>query len=300
MKLRRLPLPTLLLGLLPGVLCATEQSSTDNLKDVPPELLAVVGQLHPQHGKIDIGNGLATLDMPDSLGYLPPDQTDILLHRVLHYVPKVSNLGCIVPTDVAIGTPTSWEAIITYQEDGHVSDADAANLDTGAVLAAMQEENKARNVKLAGMGFSRMGINLLGWAATPHYDDAAHKLSWAIEILPAESGQHNLNYHIRVLGRKGMLETLIVSPLEQLPILEDNAKKILSLMEFKSPNRYADFNPDTDRKAAYGISDVITGHTAAQTIHHTQASQTPGLWLILLSLLAAGGLLWKTLGRRKR
>lgn len=225
----------------------------------PPALAAVIASLHPQQGKIAIGDGLATLDMPKGLGYLPPDQADALLHKVYNVPWTMKNLGAIIPTTVEIGSPAFWYSVITYREDGHVDDSNAS-LDAGVLMKQMQEDNARFMAKLKEHGYSSYGATIAGWTTTPHLDAAAHKLHWGIEFVPSDSKDHVINYHIRVLGRSGVISTIILCRLEQLPMVEDSGAKILSSIQFNTPHRYADFNAGADKQAPYTIADIIEGH----------------------------------------
>jgi uncharacterized membrane-anchored protein len=305
MKLHRLFLSVALaLAIAPALVYAADSGDTDSLLQVPPALAAALADIHPEHGKIDIGSHLATLDMPEDLGYLPPDQANILLHTAMGY-PKMKTLGIIVPTTIPLGAPASWAAIITYREDGHVSDSDAANLDAGILLARMQQENGLRRAKLREKGFSRVGVDILGWATQPRYDSTRHAAIWAVETREIGGKDYTVDYHIDILGRQGVLSIHAASSLDQLPMIEGNDQKISSLVEFPPSTRYVDFNPDTDRKAAYGVGDLIAGHTPSATagsVHKDapDAARLRGIWLPLFSLLMASALLWKLLRRRNR
>ena len=63
---------------------------------------------------------------------------------------------------------------IDYGEDGYVKDNDAGKINYDELLKKMQksivEDNKARQKQ----GYP--AITLVGWAAPPHCDGAAHKL----------------------------------------------------------------------------------------------------------------------------
>jgi uncharacterized membrane-anchored protein len=219
-----------------------------------------VAKLHPQHGKITLDHNLATLDLPQGFGYLPPDEASLYMREVVGYPRRLKNLGLILPLGVAIGSPVSWSALIAYREDGYVKDEGAAALDSGALMAEITQANEAYLANATKMGFGNIGISILGWAEKPAYDPATHTLIWATEIRQGESENHTLNYFIRILGRRGVLSLTIVAPLEQLPALEDGVSKIAPALTFNAPYRYADIT-NTDTAAAYSLTDMITGHT---------------------------------------
>src|SRR4029453_13707793 len=93
-----------------------------------------------------------------------------------------------------------WGVVITYDEDGFVEDDDAAEINYTELLADMQKDTRSESEAREKGGCK--SIELVGWAAPPHYDDATHKLYWAQELSFGSSPEHTLNYNIRVLGRR--------------------------------------------------------------------------------------------------
>jgi uncharacterized membrane-anchored protein len=104
----------------------------------------------------------------------------------------------------------------------------------------------------------------MGWAETPSYDKASHKLYWAKELAFGDAQQHTLNYNIRVLGRKGVLVLNAVSGMNQIAMIKTEMPKVLSATNFKAGNDYNDFNSSTDKVAAYGIAALVAGGVAAK------------------------------------
>ena len=100
-------------------------------------------------------------------------------------------------------TTSGWAVILTYVDDGHVDDSDAAEIDYDDMLKDMKEgtEEQQRGAQAGGLP----GRAPLGWAEKPHYDAAAKKLYWAKELNFEGSELHTLNYDVRVLGREGVL-----------------------------------------------------------------------------------------------
>ena len=128
-------------------------------------------------------------------------------------------------------------------------------------------------------------VELIGWAEPPHYDQASHKLYWAKELAFESAPAHTLNYAIRALGRRGVLELNAVATMSQLPKIKRSMKDVLGFVEFKEGSRYTDFDPDIDEVAAYGIGALVAGKLAAK------AGLFKGLFAVLLAskkLLIAG------------
>ena len=108
------------------------------------------------------------------------------------------------------------------------------------------------------------GIELIGWAQPPYYDNTTKKLHWAKELHFEHYETNTLNYNIRVLGRKGFLTMNVIGEMNVLPMVQNDLDPILSSVEFNEGNRYADFNPDIDTVAAYGIGGLIAGKILAK------------------------------------
>jgi uncharacterized membrane-anchored protein len=106
-------------------------------------------------------------------------------------------------------------------------------------------------------------MTLVGWAERPHYDKASHKLYWAKELQSEGEAQHGLNYHIRVLGREGVLVLNAVAGIGQLDQIRAEMRQVTSFTNFTTGNRYADFNGRTDKVAGYGIAALVAGIAAA-------------------------------------
>lgn len=222
----------------------------------------VAAKLHPQHGKITLATGMVTLNLPQDFGYLTPQDTEILIHDIWQNPPGLKTLGAIIPTTVDITSQQGWAILIRYNEDGHVKDDDAASINYDDLLAKMKESNVEENRTRKEQGY--MPFDLVGWATKPHYDQQNHKLYWAVDLQPENGMHHSLNYNIRILGREGYMVMSIVSAMDQLPMIEQNTDRILSFVDFNVTHRYADFNPDTDKVAAYGMAALIGGYALAK------------------------------------
>ena len=89
--------------------------------------------------------------------------------------------------------------------------------------------------------------------------------------------ENSLNYAIRVLGRKGVIELNAIGGMSQLPEIGPEMERVLSKVEFEQGNRYEDFDPDIDKVAAYGIGGLVAGKLLAKA----------GVFAVLLKFLIA-------------
>jgi uncharacterized membrane-anchored protein len=221
-----------------------------------------IASLHFEDGEIVVPQAQARFHLNPSFRYLGKADARRVLEEMWGNPPDDGVLGMIVPVQPALNEEDSWAVVVTYSDDGYVSDADAAKINYGELLTQMQQETRDENAERKKAGYRP--IELIGWAEPPHYDDAGKKLSWAREIAFGNSPQHTLNYDIRVLGRHGYLSLNAVAGMSELNQVQQSMQQLLPMAEFDSGARYADYNKSTDRIAAYGVAALIGGGLAAK------------------------------------
>lgn len=222
-----------------------------------------LASLNFQTGKVVLGDNLASLNLPENLVFLDGNDANRVLVDAWGNPPTdEAPLGMILPAGISPLAEESWAVTVEFEESGFVSDEDAADIDYAEMLEQLQEETVESNAWRAENGYEP--IELLGWAAQPHYDAQGKKLHWAKELRFGDSDINTLNYNIRVLGRKGVLVLNFIANMDQLPEIQANVPAVLAMTEFNDGNRYADFNPDIDQVAAYGIGALIAGKLAAK------------------------------------
>lgn len=228
-----------------------------------------------QHGEILLPNKVATLNLSKEFRYLGPEDAEKVLVHAWGNPPGHKALGMIFPAEVGPLSDNGWGVVITYEEDGYVSDKDADSIKYDDLLKQMKEDIAATNEERKKEGYGT--LELVGWAAKPFYDKQAHKLHWAKELSFNNDPSHTLNYNIRILGRYGVLILNAVSEVNQLASVEKNMQQMLALTNFNPGYRYEDFNSNTDKVAAYGLAALVAGGIAAKA----------GLFSKLLVLLIA-------------
>lgn len=218
--------------------------------------------LKPQHGNITLPSGIASLQLNNEFYYLSPDDTERLLTEGWGNPPGFKTLGMIIPTAVNPLADNGWGVIISYKNDGHISDDDAAKIDYAELLEQMKADDEEDNKERRKQGYA--GLTLLGWAEPPSYDQATHKMYWARELKAEDADQTTLNYSIRVLGREGVLELNAVAAMADLQTIKQETPKILAFTNFTDGNRYADYDAKTDKLAPYGLAALVAGGIAAK------------------------------------
>lgn len=184
-------------------------------------LAGAASGLSYQTGDIPLLDGKASLHTGSNLRYLGAADARRVIADLWGNPPEAAAdvLGLIVPAGLAPEADGSWAVAVTQTEDGHVSDDDAGRIDYDRLLGEMRSAARDTNAEREAAGYGT--VDLVGWAETPRYDAAAHKLYWAKELAfhtPGETreGEHTLNYAVRVLGRDRVLELNAVAGMGQL------------------------------------------------------------------------------------
>jgi uncharacterized membrane-anchored protein len=177
--------------------------------------------------------------------------------------PDADVLGMVVPAGMSLADEGSWVAVVTYSDEGYVSDEDASSIDYDALLQEMKDGTAEENEARREAGYPT--VELVGWASPPRYDAASRKLHWAKELAFEGSDGHTVNYDVRVLGRRGYLSLNAVGERAQLDAMQAGMQRLIPQVEFNPGERYADFDESTDQVAAYGLAALVGGTLAAKT-----------------------------------
>lgn len=226
------------------------------------EAIALLSSLDFKQGEITIGDGLAKLELTDEFYFLDAEDADFVLTELWGNPPGNTSLGMVFPVD-ATPIHDTWGIEISFDDIGYVSDDDAGNYDYDDLLATMQQDTRDENKWRRENNYG--GIELVGWAAPPHYDAVERKLYWAKELQFEGEDSATLNYNIRILGRKGVLVVNFIAAMDHLDEVSNVAPTILALTNFTDGNRYADFDSSIDTVAAVGIGGLIAGKVLAKT-----------------------------------
>jgi len=268
--------------------------------EIPQQVVDLVNSLKPQQGKVTLEEARATLDLGDKYDFYTPQDARTILVDLWGNPPGATEgvLGLVMPAGVS-PLSESWGAVVTFEEVGHVSDDDAADVDYAEILATMKEDNVAANSERRAAGYPTVDIK--GWAETPVYDPATHSVVWAQDLLFADSPVHTLNYDLRTLGRRGVLSVNFVSTMPHIDAIRVAANDFANHASFEPGARYEDFNPATDAKAEYGIGGLVAagvGLAAAKKLG-ILAILAKFSKLIFIGIGLAAAAAWKFLAGRK-
>ncbi len=268
--------------------CMTGAHAQPAGEDKPDSSEQLEASLKMQSGKINLPGGKATLNLPDTFRYLNPQDAERLLVEGWGNPPGNESLGMIVPAS-GVMSKEGWGVIITYEGDGHVKDSDADTIKYDELLKEMQASVTEQNSERKAQGYAAM--SLVGWAEKPSYEKATHKMFWAKELAVAGETEHSLNYNIRVLGREGVLVLNAVANMDQIATIRQEMRKVTAFSDFTPGNRYADYNPSTDKAAEYGLAALVAGGVAGKLglFGKLFALLLAFKKLIIVGVLAAGG-----------
>ncbi|UOQ72243.1 DUF2167 domain-containing protein [Hymenobacter cellulosilyticus] len=274
----------LLLWALLGLGVATQGAPTppDSAAREQAYIDSVQATLHYQTGHVALPNNLGSLNVPQGFRYLDVKQSDYVLTK-LWGNPDGESLGMLFPADRGPLDTNSWAFAVEYDPSGYVKDDDAADINYDDLLKQMQDDTEEANEEREKAGFGR--VLLIGWAAKPFYDQKLNVLHWAKELRFSGTADNTLNYNVRLLGRKGVLNLNAIGSMNQLAEIRSTIPAIIKSVEFTKGQQYADFNPEIDEVAAYGIGGLIAGKVLAKVGFFALIVK---FWKVILALAAGG------------
>lgn len=169
-----------------------------------------------------------------------------------HNPPDKACVGVLVPNAL------NWFLEFDYDDSGYVPDDEKDKLDSNAMLASLRKGTEESNVYRKSQGWPELKI--LGWAQTPAYDAQTHNLVWAVRC--SSEGQECVNHNTRLLGRGGVMSANLVASQDSYASLVPTVNGLLPGFRFKQGQQYAEWKTG-DKVAAYGLTALITGTTAA-------------------------------------
>lgn len=288
-----------------GTVAIAAAADEPSMSSPSAKLQTFLDSLHVSTGNVPISAAKASLQLGPGYGFLPAQDAQRVLTQLWNNPPQPGVLGMIMPSSNPriLLDPGSWVVVVSYVDDGHVADKDAASIDYADLLKQMQKGTEESNAKRIKQGYP--AIELLGWATPPHYDASSHKLYWARDLKFSKADGalegESLNYDIRVLGRSGYLSLNAVARVDQLGKVQADMPRVLAMTGFDAGNRYDDFDSKTDKLATYGIAALVAGGIAAK------AGLFAKLGLLLLALkkfvilgIAAIGAMFRKLFNRNK
>ncbi|MGV6801547.1 MAG: DUF2167 domain-containing protein [bacterium] len=237
-------------------------------------------KLELRTGDLEIADGHVLLTVPEEFYFLDKTDARAVLEEAWGNPEDDSVLGMIFPAKFAPTDELSWGIAITYDKDGYVSDKDAASTDYDELMQQMQAGVADENEYRREMGYST--YQLIGWAEEPTYNPDTHKMYWAKALAFEGSEEETLNYNVRVLGRRGVLNLNFIATMPQLDEIKSAAPTVLDIPHFTEGNRYTDYKKG-DKKADYTLAALVAGGAGLAVVKKT------GLLAVLLIALKKFG-----------
>ena len=247
-----------------GVLFSIAPAVAQTDEEIAAAAEAFESSLGYQTGTITLPDGIATINVPADFRFLGKEGSQRLLTDGWGNPAEMSEhvWGMLIPAGTSPLAEEGWGIIITFDESGYVNDKDASSIDYEKLLAQMKADTKTSNQEREKLGFEP--VTLIGWAEPPLYDASNHKLYWAKELQFGNADVHTLNYCIRVLGRRGVLELNAVAAMDRLATIHDNTDNVLASIEFTQGHRYSDYVHGEDKVSQYGVAALVAGAAAAK------------------------------------
>lgn len=258
---------------------------------------SVEGSFQWQTGTIPLADGAATINVPNGFKFLDAAQSAVVLVEHWGNPSAEGTLGMLFPENEGVLDEGGYAFIITYDEMGYVDDDDASDIDYDDMLVQLKEEDKTDNLARAQMGYDP--VYTVGWASKPYYDNTKKVLHWAKELQFGDSAASNtLNYNVRILGRKGVLQLNAVSAMSELENVKANIPAVLAMASFNDGFRYDQFDDSTDEVAALTVGGLVAGKVLAKA--GLFAGLGKFLKFIILGIIAAGAGIWRLVTGRKK
>jgi uncharacterized membrane-anchored protein len=198
--------------------------------------------------------------MPRGYRFLSEADARKTLEDIYGNPPDDRVAGLVVPPNADVLT-APYVVVVTYVDEGHVSDHDAAGIDYAKMLTKLQQDEPKRNEERRRDGYP--AVHLAGWAEQPRYDAATHKLYWARDLQFADdSGSDVLNYDVRVLGRESTLSLEAIADMKDVVAVRTGMQRVLRSATFTPGRRYEDYHKG-DRTSELTVAALVAGGTYA-------------------------------------
>lgn len=96
-----------------------------------------LGSLHYREGEIAVPQAGAHFRLTPAFRYLEQADARRVLEELWGNPPDESVLGLIVPATPGLADEKSWAVVVTYSDDGYVSDEDATRIDYQEMLETL-------------------------------------------------------------------------------------------------------------------------------------------------------------------
>lgn len=223
----------------------------------------------PIDGKLE---DIATIKVPEGVAFVGGRAESKKFMVATENLVSNQEVGILVPTVDG----ESWWMSFEFDPIGYVKDEDQ-DLDASKLLTSMTEATERGNAERKNRGWEE--LHIVGWHTAPRYNPSTHNLEWATK-LRSTTGE-NVNYNVRLLGRRGVMSVTLVASQDQLEPMIARMQTLIAGFAYTPEQSYAAFKPG-DKVAEYGLAALIAGGTLA-------VAAKSGLLGKFWKLLVAGG-----------
>lgn len=211
------------------------------------------------------------IDIPPGFRFSGPEGAQGLM-ELYGNPPTDREYGVIAPENL------DWCVLFEFDESGYVKDDEKDSIDPEKLLKGMRDTQDAANEYRRENGMDE--LNITGWAHPPYYNEDTNNLEWAL-TLESSSGGSTVNYNTRLLGRYGVMESVLICNPEDLESILSTYQGLIAGYRYQDGHQYAQYQ-DGDKLAKYGLTALIVGGGTAV------AAKT-GLLAGLIKIISKGG-----------
>ncbi|MCG8600033.1 MAG: DUF2167 domain-containing protein [Verrucomicrobiales bacterium] len=231
-----------------------------------------------RNGTGEIGK-IAKVAIPQGYRFTGEIGTEQIL-AMMGNPPSETRKGLIGPADLR------WFAVFDWDARGYVKDDDKDELNPDELLKDLKKINKQSSAAREEAGYGK--LDLVGWAYPPHYNEQTNNLEWALDLVD-ENGERVVNYQTKLLGRRGVMEAVLVCGPDQLEAFLPEFQSMLQGYEFSEGQRYTEF-VEGDKVAKGGLVALIAGgavFAAAKTgLLSAILLKMKKLWIFVVAAIA--------------
>lgn len=215
--------------------------------------------------RISLPNGLRFLDEAATSGFLE-----------LNGNPMLPSHGVLAPE------AANWFAVFSFESIGYVRSH--GRLNANAMLRALQQGDANANADRRRRGIPTARTD--GWAMEPQYDTETHRLEWATRLID-EQGITTVSYSTRILGRNGVMTTILLSDPQQFRRDVEEFRAALRGFNYLPGEGYTEFRQG-DLFAEQGLTGLVGGTGAAGTSFLDNYGRIIGWGLLAVGVAAYG------------
>ena len=200
-------------------------------------------------------------------------------------------MGIIVPN----GAGEQWWIEFDFNPIGFVKDDEKGKLDADAILDSLRKGQEEANGDRKRRGWP--ALHITGWHTPPRYNPTSHNLEWATKLQADGSTREDVNYNVRVLGRRGVMSVTLIAMPEFFDKTLPRLQAILADFKYNPEQTYASYKSG-DKIAEYGLTALVVGGTLAVA---AKTGLQAKFWKVIVAAIAAlGAGIRKLFGGKKK